>query len=72
MIVLIDLSNTHSKYKYNKYMPIYYSLAISTLNKLILLTYILHHFDHASYDDKLSRISHNLITLCYRLQVMFS
>ena len=29
-------------------------------------------FDNASHDDKLSRISHNSITLCHELQVMFN
>ena len=48
-----------------------YSLAISTLGRLILLTYI-HHasFDNASHNDKPLRISHNSITLCHELQVM--
>ena len=41
LIVSIEHSKTNSKYKYNT--TIYYSLAISTLGRLILLIYIHHH-----------------------------
>ena len=73
MIVSIEHSKTHNKYKYT--INVYnnalqcsniYSNQINSIN--------LHtsSFDNASHDDKQSRISHNSITLCHELQVMFN
>ena len=68
MIVSIEHSKTHSKYKYNNTLQFsnIYSRQINFIN--------LHtsSFDNASHDGKLSRISHNSITLCHELQVMFN
>ena len=58
MIVSIEHSKTHSKHKYNKYIQ---QITPQTSS-----------FDNASHDDKPSRISHNSITLCHELQVMFN
>ena len=101
MIVSIEHSKTHNKYKYT--INVYnnalqcsniYSNQINSINlhtsfflKEDFITKSTKHntknynylhnrftqsFDNASHDDKQSRISHNSITLCHELQVMFN
>ena len=67
MIVSIEHSKTHSKYNYNKYIQqyIHYSLAISTLGRLIFnysftLDYILF---YSAYTKSYSRL--NLVNTLY-------
>ena len=66
MIVLIKHNNTHRKYKHNKYIQQLSNIYSNQINSINLHTLS---FDNASHDDKLSRISHNSITLCHELLV---
>ena len=73
MIVSIEHSKTHSMYKYNNYIQQLY-ITVSNIYSRQINSINLHtsSFDNASHDDKPSRISHNSITLCHELQVMFN
>ena len=71
MIISIEHSKTYSKYKCN--VNIYNTLQFSNIFSRQINSINLHtsSFDNASHDDKPSRISHNSITLCHELQVVF-
>ena len=73
MIVSIEHSKTHSMYNtiiiYNNYTLQFSNIYSRQINSINLHT---SSFDNASHDDKPSRISHNSITLCHELQVMFN
>ena len=65
-LICISFTNTINIYNNTLEFSNIYSRQINSIN--------LHtsSFDNASHEDKPSRISHNLITLCHELQVMFN
>ena len=70
MIVSIEHSKTHRS---TKTINIYNTIQFNNIYSRRINSINLHtsSFDNASRDDKPLRISHNSITLCYELQVMF-